>query len=127
VYFHHVRDITVSGFSAEADPRSSAPAANKLFVMGKIDNPQGHAMYLRFVDSGGADVLGATADFTAWFKDADSGAWVSIDPESAAPSARVFMSSMTGTMFVQITAMAGVGSAVTCQVWACELSALPVT
>jgi hypothetical protein len=123
VYFHHVRDITVSGFSAEADPRSSEPAANKLFAMGKIDNPKGHALFLRFVDNTGADVLGATADFTAWIKDDNSGKWTSLQAEAEAPSGAVFTAGITGTLFVQVTALGNVGTSVSCQIWAAETAA----
>lgn len=131
--FRQARAVLVAGFAADADPRTTLPSANQLFhpqdrVSGQSADQalRGHAVYLRFVDNAGVEVVGATVDFTTWFLDTGSAKWISVEAETGAASSQVFTSSFVGDLFVQLNALHTVGSAVSVQVWITELAISPV-
>ena len=134
------RSITVSGFSADANPNVTTPTA-PLFSMSRqvehdgIDRTvRGYYLYGRFVDATGAEVTGATFTFTPWLKDYGASAeipaggataaraqFVQLDASQAAqPDAKVYYGKAVGDLWVQVTALGSTGSAVTLEIWICE-------
>lgn len=144
-----VRTITVSGFSAEANPNVTPPAANKLFSMEAIspgdqmldERIEGVRFCIRFIDDAttpgvNAEVAAATANFTLWAKDdgasdtvANGGlgrdAYVGLAPETLAPSSGSYAYTTKGKLFVQVTALASVGTATKAQIWAEASTSVP--
>lgn len=120
-----VRTITVSGFSADANPNVTAPAAGTTFKIDALspgdqledERIEGVRFCCRFVDNSNVEIPGATANFTVWEKDdgatADLGraAFVALRPDTLAPSSGSYTCTMKGEIFVQVTAIGTPGSA----------------
>lgn len=144
-----VRTITVSGFSADANPNVTAPADSKVFTVDALapgdqlidEDIEGFRMCLRFIDDAtvpgtNAEVPTATADFRLWEKDeAASGsvasgglgrdAYIGLAAEAAAPSSGSYTCTMKGKIFIQVTALNSVGAATKCQIWAEASTSVP--
>jgi len=132
-----VREIAVSGFSADPNPNTTAPAAGTTFVVDNSPGDQemderveGHRLCIRFVDNSNVEVPGATADFQTWAKDDGAtaalgrSAWVSLRKESAAPSSQAYASPLKAELFVQVTAISA-STATKVQIWAETSTSVP--
>jgi hypothetical protein len=138
-----VRTIVVSGFSAEANPNVTPPAAGDTFKMNAVDpgdqtldeRLEGLRMCVRFVDASNIEIPAATADFTVWEKDSGASdlvgvgglgrpAFVALAPEAAAKSSASYTCTWKGEIYVQVTAMSA-GAATKCQIWAEASTSVP--
>ena len=134
--FKHVRDITVSGFAADANPNTTNPAATAVFILpdrvvGQSADmaTRGVSVYFRAVNGAtNAEVTTASVDFTAWCKDlgatalrpGDSGKsrWTALAAEADAGSSFLYTTQALGDMFFQVTALNSIGAATRVEVWA---------
>lgn len=141
VRFRFVREITVAGFVAEANPNVTPPADVALFDMtGVCDGDAvqafaipiiGAGLYLRFVDGAGVEVPTGTADFAIWCRDegASTGGlsrWAKLTSAAGVESSRVVSSSAMGKVHIQVTALSAAG-ATKAQVWGVERTAREVS
>jgi hypothetical protein len=107
------RDITVAGFSAEANPNTSPPAANKIWAVGRYRSGSakigGHFLVGRY----DTEETTGTAAFTTWWRDVGGTQWYQLTDAATlthrklAPTTAV----LEGEIFVQVTALANAGSA----------------
>lgn len=139
-----VRTITVSGFSADANPNVTAPAADQLFTVDALapgdqlinEGIEGFRMCLRFIDNSNVEIPGASADFRLWEKDDAASAsvpngglgrdaYIGLAAEATAPSSGSYTCTMKGKIFVQVTALNSVGASTKCQIWAEASTSVP--
>jgi hypothetical protein len=133
-----VRTITIAGFTGDANPNVTPPAAGTTFVMANKPGDQmnderveGHRMCVRFVDNANAEVVGPTVDFTTWAKDDEATAalgrpaWIGLKKETAAPSSQSYASTLKGELFVQLAVPGGTGSPTKMLVYAEEATSVP--
>jgi hypothetical protein len=134
-----IRNITVSGFSAEANPNVTPPAAGTTFKMDALtpgdqtldERVEGLRMCIRFIDNSNVEIPGATSGFTVWEKDDGATealgrpAFVALAAETAAPSSGSYACTLKGEIFVQVTALGSVGSATKAQIWAESSTSVP--
>lgn len=105
------------------DPRVTPPT-EPLFKMEQVVNAQGnsnkdvdgHALFIRCLDAGGAEVVAATIDFTTWIKDEGSGKFFSLRPVLAAESSRNFSVHANGPIFVALDAINAAGATATVEI-----------
>lgn len=126
IEFTKVRTITVAGFSAEADPNVTPPAAASVYNVPQRATGQGagdeqvHGFAVKyvFVDNAGAYVAGGTVDYTTWYKDQNlHGFWTSLTPEATAAANRSFIGGIVANVFTQVTALSAPGGGTFLQVW----------
>lgn len=133
-----IREVAVSGFSADPNPNVTPPTAGTTYVMANslgdqlgVEQVEGHRMCIRFVDDSNAEVVGPTADFRTWIKDDGATAalgrpaFVGLAEELAAPSSQSYAAAVKGEIFVQVLGIASPGSATKCQVWFEESTSVP--
>jgi hypothetical protein len=139
-----VRTITVSGFTADANPNVTAPAANKLFSVDALspgdqmvdEGVEGFRFCIRFVDGSNVEIPAASADFRVWQKDDGASdtvgngglgrdAYIGLAAEAAAPSSGSYTCTWKGKLFVQVTALNTVGTATKAQIWAEASTSVP--
>lgn len=134
--FHLVRDVTVAGFVAEANPNTTNPADASVFLVPDRVTGQsadmatrGISVYFRAVNGAtNAEVTTATVDFTAWCKDlgataqrpGDSGKsrWTALKSEAAAGSSWLYTTQALGDMHFQVTAIGSAGASTRIEIWA---------
>lgn len=131
--FKLARRVSVAPFVADANPNLVTPAAGAVFSLparaqglaNDLD-VKGHSLYIRFLTAiNGVEVPLATADFTTWVRDSGATAqtgntvqrWTSIKPELLALSSALYVTSMIGDLFVQLTAVGTVGTATIAEIW----------
>lgn len=144
-----IRDIAVSGFTADANPNLTAPAAGSTYVMAGLspgdqlqrEDTEGHRICIRFIDdslSTAVEIPGATADFRTWIKDDGASAarnavppglgraaFIGLKAEASAPSSQSYAATTKGEIFVQITAIGSVGAATRIHVMIEESTSVP--
>jgi hypothetical protein len=126
--FHYVKDVTVAGFAADANPNVTQPAATKVFRPAGSVAGQGAdrlsrnvGIYFRGVDAAGVEQPTGTVTFTVWQKDegasrvqAGSGAvrdqWINMGTFTTVASSALSKVAALGDTFVQVTAIAAGGS-----------------
>jgi hypothetical protein len=118
--FRHSR-VKALPLVADADPNVTPPAAADIFVLNAEATPNldtlGHLVTPEF----NAEEA-ATASFTTWVRNAGTGKWHKLSSEVAAPHRAVFraVGTMSGDIFVQVTAVAGVVAATALTIRAAE-------
>lgn len=144
IAFTLVRTVDVSGgFSADANPNSTNPAAAAVFpatnrVQGQSEDQATRSVmvYVRAVTaSTGAEVPAATVTYTVWAQDAGATSspsaqkvgktrWVACPSGSHAtvPSSQAVEEKLLGDIFVQLTA-ASLGAATSLEVWVADSAA----
>ncbi len=125
--------VAVSGFAADADPRSTPPGGTSVFTpldrvskQSADDHTKGLAVFVQFVDDSNALVSGPTADFTLWFFDEGSASWLQGPVVTGAACNQLRTTSLIGKLFVQLNAIHSPGAATKINVYASELAILPV-
>jgi hypothetical protein len=117
------RSITISGFTAEANPNVTVPAANKIYTV-KDRNPQTDQYLLGFglsavfsKASPGAtfddDVATASISFVLWMKDSTGSDWVKMSADTAIHRILKTTADLrcSADIFMQVTAINNVASA----------------
>jgi hypothetical protein len=138
-----VREVAVSGFSADPNPNVTAPAAANLFSVDNAPTDQemderveGVRWCIRFVDNSNVEVPTASADFQLWEKDDGASdtvgngglgrdAYISLAKETAAPSSQSYACTWKGKLFVQLIQLNTTGSATKAQVWMGTSTSVP--
>lgn len=124
------RTVTVAGFSADPDPRTTAPtgaviASLRDVVGGQTSIPaRGHSGYIRALNSSGVEVLTTSLTFTTWLRDAATGLWVLLYTKTALVDGNEFKDSAVGDLFFQVTAIPTPATAATIQIWVAERAAI---
>lgn len=120
------RTVTVSGFGADPDPRTTGPTGLQVVAMrdrvgdNALNIPRGHSGFIRALNSSGVEVLTTTLTFTVWLRDASSGQWVNLYTKTAQVDGAEFTGSAVGDLFCQVTAIPTPATAATIQIWIAE-------
>jgi hypothetical protein len=142
-----VRTITISGFSADANPNVTAPPAAQVIDLEALaaaagdqtidERVEGLRMCMRAIDNSNVEQPNVTADFRLWQRDAGASdsaangglareAYIALRAEAAAPSSGSYACALkSGKAFVQVTAIGTVGSATKLQIWAEAATSVP--
>ena len=125
------REVTVSGFSADANPNVTPPLAADCWTVPDVGRfvdgvSRGHSVYGRFVNVSDAEVPTASSDFAVWLYDTGASMWVQIYSAATSLSSHVLASAFSGKLFVQVTALNTVGASTKLQLYASEQTASEV-
>lgn len=132
ICFDLVREITISGFSADPEPNVTPPADSAVYdVPGKVgDQAQsgqvaGVALKGVYVDNAGAFKTGGTFDFTLWYKDEGPGGfWTKRAPAAGAAANLEQGYGIVGKVFVQVTALSAASGGTKLRLYAAARTSL---
>jgi hypothetical protein len=126
--FHALKDVTVAGFAADANPNVTQPAVTKVFVptgrvggQGADSVSRNIGVYHRGADAAGVEQPTGTVTFTVWMRDsgaskiqAGTGAvrdqWINMGTFTTIASSVISKVAALGDTFVQVTAISAGGS-----------------
>lgn len=116
------RTITISGFSADADPNVSAPLASRIFRpeiwSASGDHTKGHMLVGAFNNNAET----GTVSFTTWLRDETDGSWYKFDADTLAHrEIKVQPDCGPAAVFVQVTAFNGIAVATSFTLKATEI------
>ncbi len=119
--FTFSRQVTVSGFAADADPNVTPPAANLIATIGEYTDAahqsQGHALAAAFNTSEPTGTVG----FRTWFKEESTTEWFILGEDTLTHRKRQVTLDLRGAeIFVQLLSLGSTGAAATVKIYVME-------